>query len=201
MLSDKDTYDLIAKDPTKKSQIRSLLAGWKSKGYRTNTTYNSIYCSDGNLPRAYGLPKIHKPGFYFRLIVSSIDGSDYQLAYFIHKIISKDISKPSSHNENSFQLVKKLNGLPINDDYDLISLDVVSLFTNILINLALNVTRWEQIRKGTKIPLPEFINALRKVLDSTFDFLALIIRYTSKNSVLLWAHRFHQLLLILLWRK
>jgi len=56
----------------------------------------------------------------------------------------------------------------MNDDYDLISLDVV--FTNIPINFALDsvTSRWEQIRKGTKIPLPEFINALRKVLDSTF---------------------------------
>jgi len=76
MLSDKDMYDIIAKDPTKKltNDIKSLLAGWKTKGGITNTTYNSIYCSDGNLPKANGLPKIHKPGFNFRLIVSSIDG-------------------------------------------------------------------------------------------------------------------------------
>jgi len=42
-----------------------------------------------------------------------------------------------------------------------------------MINLALDcvTSRWEQIRKDTKIPLPEFINALRKVLDPTcFNF-------------------------------
>jgi len=57
----------------------------------------------------------------------------------------------------------------MNDDY-LISLNMMSLFTNIPINLALDdvTSRWKQIRKGTKIPLPEFINALRKILDSTF---------------------------------
>jgi len=79
MLRDKETYELIKKDPTKKriSDIRGLLAGWKSKRYISKTIYNSILCSDGKLPRAYGLPKVHKPGFSFRIIISSIDSPTY----------------------------------------------------------------------------------------------------------------------------
>jgi len=72
MLSDSETYDQIKKDPVKKiiKDIRTVLTGWKSKEYINNTIYNYIYCSDGNLPRAYGLPKIHKPGLTFRVIMS-----------------------------------------------------------------------------------------------------------------------------------
>jgi len=67
MLNDTNSYIKINKDPTKKltSDIRDVLARWKSKDYITNSMYNSIYCSEGNLPRAYGLPKIHKPGHTF----------------------------------------------------------------------------------------------------------------------------------------
>jgi len=82
--------------------------------------------SDGILPRAYGLPKIQ--GCPFR-IISSIDGPLYSLALFLHRIISRNISKPCSHN--SFQLVKKLSNLYIDNNYVLIFLDAISLFINI----------------------------------------------------------------------
>jgi len=148
-----------------------LLARWKSKGYISKTVYNSTLCSDGNLPRAYGLPKVHKPGFTFRVIISFIDSPTYQLANLIHKIISKNIRKPLSHIENSFQLTNELNGVTIDDkNYDLISLDVVSLFTNIPISLALEglIKRWDDINKGTSIPIDEFIGGVKMILDSTF---------------------------------
>jgi len=49
-----------------------------------------------------------------------------------------------SHLNNSFDLVQKLKDIQVDDDYILISLDVVALFTNILIDLAIkNVPkRW-----------------------------------------------------------
>jgi len=75
--------------------------------------------------------------------------TQYSIANFIHRIISKNIVKPHSQIENSYQLVHKLNGLPIEENYELISLDIVSLFTNIPSNLALeNVSnRWCQISR------------------------------------------------------
>jgi len=90
-------------------------------------------CSDGILPRAYGLPKIHKQDCTFRIIISSIDSPLYSLALFLHRIISGNIPKPFSHIKDSFQLVKKLTNLYIDDNYALISLDATSLFTNIFL--------------------------------------------------------------------
>jgi len=56
------------------------------------------------------------------------------------------------------------------DNYDLISLDVVSLFTNIPMNLALEgvTKRWDQIKKGINLPMNELIQAVKVILDSTF---------------------------------
>jgi len=89
----------------------------------------------------------------FRIITSSVDSPIYSIANFIHRIISKNIVKPHSHIENSYQLVHKLNGLSIEKNYKLISLDVDSLFTNIPSNLALKSisNRWCQISKGTNM--------------------------------------------------
>jgi len=172
MLSDTDTYEKINKDPTKKltNQTRELLTRWKNKEFITDNTYNRIYISDGNLPRAYGLPKIHKPGLTFRIIVSSVDGPLYSLGNYLHGIISKNISKPHSHILNSHQLVEKLNGTTIEKGYDLISLDVVSLFTNVPVNMAIDSVsnRWCNISKSTKIPKNEFIAALQLILESTY---------------------------------
>jgi len=128
MLRDNNTYDIIKKDPTKKLtndiSVIDLLARWKTKDFNkenkniSKTIYNSTYCSDSNLP-IYRLSKIHKLGFNFRIMISSIDNPTHQLAYYLHKTISKNIAKPFSRIDNSFQLVQKLNA-SIDKEYELI---------------------------------------------------------------------------------
>ncbi|KAG5314520.1 MOS1T transposase, partial [Pseudoatta argentina] len=70
--------------------------------------------------------------------------------------------KPRSEQPKKFE-EKELEALM------LISLDVVSLFTNIPIDLASDnvVRRWDSISKKTKILLDEFLIAFRIVLNST----------------------------------
>jgi len=171
ILNDTKTYKKINKDPTKKltNKIREILTIWKKKGYITDNTYNTIYRSDRNLLRVYGLSKIHKPGFTFRIIISSVDRPTYSIANFIHGKISKNIVKPHSHIENNYQLVHKLNGLSIEENYELISLDV-SLFTNIPLNLVLESVsnKWCQISKGINIPKNKILKALKLILENLF---------------------------------
>jgi len=52
---------------------------------------------------------------------------------------------------------------------DLISFDIISLFTNIPISLALEglTKRWDEIKKGTSIPINEFMEGVKMILDST----------------------------------
>jgi len=86
---------------------------------------SSLYIS-----KAYGLPKIHKENTPFRIIVSSVNSTLHSLAYFLHKILKRSLPLPNSHVVNSFELYKTLNGIHIPDNHSLISLDVISLFTN-----------------------------------------------------------------------
>jgi len=63
ILSDETTYEIMNHVPLQKmiKILTSILASWKQREYIDTHTYRRIYYSDGNLPKAYGLPKIHKP--------------------------------------------------------------------------------------------------------------------------------------------
>ena len=71
------------------------------------------------------------------IIVSSINSSLYSLAVFLDNIIIKTIPKTDSHIENSFKFFKKLDDRYLSDEFQLMSLDVVTLFTNVPIDYAM----------------------------------------------------------------
>ncbi|XP_011858700.1 PREDICTED: uncharacterized protein LOC105556227, partial [Vollenhovia emeryi] len=141
LLNDRETYNIVKKDPTKKliGSLHELLARWKKMNYIDETTYKGCNFTDGTLPRAYGLPKIHKTGYPLRIIVSSVNTPLHTFSTFLHKIIYSSVPKPDSHILNSFELVNKLNGLHLEQDYDIIPLDVISFFTNVPIDLAIDI--------------------------------------------------------------
>jgi len=122
MLLDKDTYSTLAINPMNKivNSIKGLLTRWKKMEYISLATYRNLYCSDGILPRAYGLPKVHKPDCPFRIIISSIDSPLYSLANFLHNIINKGMPKAKTHINNSFLLLKILSGLKLENETCLI---------------------------------------------------------------------------------
>jgi len=137
--------------------------------------------SDASLPKAYGLPKIHKENLSFRIIVSSINTALYKIGSLLQKIISDCVPKPSSHVNNSFELYRRLSGLKLASSESVFSLDVVSLFTNIPLNLALDSinNRWVNIEPHTKIKKPDFLKMVEFVLGSTyFTFNSYIYKQT-----------------------
>ena len=58
MLSNKDTYSVINKDPTNKmtNKLKELLTKWKKSNYISKATYKSVCYSDGVLPRVHNVP-------------------------------------------------------------------------------------------------------------------------------------------------
>ncbi|KAG5321201.1 SETMR methyltransferase, partial [Acromyrmex heyeri] len=101
------------------TEIRNLLTKWENKNYIVQYTYKKLYVSDGEFSRSYGLPKIHKEDHPVRMIVSCINNAFYQLMIFLKNII------------------KKLNGIPINNNFSTISFDVVLMYTNILTDIVI----------------------------------------------------------------
>jgi len=143
---------------------------YNKKGFISKQTYFSLFSSDSILPKAYGLPKIHKKSFPYRIIVSSINTALYPIASYIQKIISISLTYDEKHVKNSFDLYKILSGKKIGNTDILLSLDVISLFNNIPQDLAIEgiSNRWNMIKKNTNIPMKDFISALQLILSSTY---------------------------------
>jgi len=116
------------------------------------------------------LPKIHKKRFSLRIIVSSSGNPLYNLATYLQRILQDSLSISFSHINNSLDLINKLNGLHIPVNCTLISLDVISLFTNVPIEMVMDILdeKWSFIEKHSILPKIEFFNAIKLVLHSTF---------------------------------
>lgn len=100
--------------------------------------------------------------------VSSVNSPLYSIANFLHNILINNLPRARSHIENSFHF--SISNKKLNNSFILMSLDVVSLFTNVLIELALQGihNRWSYIKKSTDIPKDSFLDLIKFVLTSTY---------------------------------
>ncbi|KAG5335552.1 GT2D2 protein, partial [Acromyrmex charruanus] len=98
ILSDTNTYAFVNKDPSKKltRDLHTFLVRWKRDQFIDELTYRRLLTSDGVIPRAYGLIKIHKEDYSLRVIVSCINSPLYNFSLFLHNLISDVISIPKS---------------------------------------------------------------------------------------------------------
>jgi len=140
---------VVKTDPTKKiiKNLRNLLARWRKKEFISVRTARSLLYSDGVLPRAYGLPKIHKDNVPLRIIISSLNSPVHSFAAFLRKLLYDNLSKSNNHIANSFELVNKLNNFYIEEHIKIVSFNVVNLFTNIPHDLIIGniAKKWTQV--------------------------------------------------------
>lgn len=81
--------------------------------------------------------------------------------------VKNAVGKTTSNIKNSTELVKKLRKMRPPPNYKLITLDVVSLFTNIPKEVVLSAVqkRWTKSKRFTSLPKDEFIAGLKIVLE------------------------------------
>jgi len=73
-LDDDRTYKKTFKDPLKTitNKTNNMLKMWRDNKIIDDPMYKGLRCTNGNLPRCYGLPEVHKEGFPLRIVVSSV---------------------------------------------------------------------------------------------------------------------------------
>jgi len=83
LLGDQATYKELKKDPLKRltNKINELIKSWRKNNLINEMTYKHLNCTNGNLPRCFGLPNIHKDGFPLRIIVSALGSPVYNISY------------------------------------------------------------------------------------------------------------------------
>ncbi|XP_058827883.1 uncharacterized protein LOC131687808 [Topomyia yanbarensis] len=105
-----------------------------------------------------------------RLINSTIGTATYNAAKFLSSILNGIVGKTDHHIVNSFEFVGDIRQHIVTNECALFSLDVVSLFTNVPVDYAIESVRlrWGELEEHTKIPESSFIAMLELVLTSTF---------------------------------
>lgn len=143
-----------------------------NKNYITDEVYQNITKHNSPIPKAYGLPKIHKDGVPIRIIVASYESPAHEISAYFAKIL-KILTINSKYNiKNSFELVSKLTGITLDHDELLTSYNVKSLFTNVSVDYALDAIdeRWNEIEMVTPIPKEDFFRVLNFILRDCNQF-------------------------------
>lgn len=124
------------------------------------------------LPKLYGLPKIHKPGDNMRPIVSNINAPTYNLAKYLVKVFSSFKKFDSMSVKNNINLIEKLSNIKIKENEILISFDVVALFPSIPIEITIGFLKeWLNELKIENNKIKELINLTKLCMSqNVFQF-------------------------------
>ncbi|XP_044585993.1 uncharacterized protein LOC123266030 [Cotesia glomerata] len=121
-------------------------------------------------PRLYGLRKTHKVGCKLRPVVSNIGSPVYEISRFVHKVLSPYVLSLKFNMKDSYQFVDRIKSIVVDNDYQLISLDVVSLFTNVKRSLIIKIIddRWEDMKEFVDLDRDLFIDLVNFCFDSGY---------------------------------
>jgi len=106
LLKGVNIYTVVKRNPIKsiENNLNNVLRKWLLNDYISKSQNSKLRSSDSNLPKVYGLPKVHKTNCPYRIIVSSINTALYSLFFFLQDIISISLEKSNSCVANSFDL-------------------------------------------------------------------------------------------------
>jgi hypothetical protein len=177
IVSDEDTYKKVSSDPTNK--IEKLL-NTKLKKYfyplvATNKNrYKFLLSTNGAPPMLYGLPKVHKPPkFPCRPIVDFNPSPLKNLSQFLNSQLSPMSGKLNSHIKNSAELKEQIMMTKLTQEEELVSFDVVSLYSSIPYDVALRVCASyvgsePDFESKSKMKISHFMDLLDFCLKNTY---------------------------------
>ena len=126
------------------------------------------------MAKFYALLKTHKENFMIDLpsrpVISDINTPPSFVSKFLCNILQNCCSLPKSHVKNSFDTKEKLKDITIPEDYILISLDVVSLFSNISKDQVLQSLdkRFNKIHSKSKVPFHLIVYIINFIFDNLY---------------------------------
>ena len=159
LLGDGDTYRKIPRNPTARmeTKVTRMVKDLADKGYITDRQRVQLAPQYSTSPQISGLPKIHKESVPLRPIISTTASPTYRVAKELARILSPLVSHTESFVKNSSHFVQGLGRLSLGKNDRKVRFDVVSLFTRVPIDEALQVISSllhndESLRDRTSMP-------------------------------------------------
>lgn len=173
LLQDDNVYREIQRDPTTTLQRKNnkFVQELKKEKHINDEVAKKLTMYKAVPPRLYGLPKIHKDNIPLRPIVSSINSPTGFISRWVSDILNQAFQEYNSYAvKNSFVFAEKINNFKLPEGYVLISLDVVSLFTNISIDLILKILEdeWGRISSITSVPMSSFLEIVKFIYGANY---------------------------------
>ncbi|XP_050502963.1 uncharacterized protein LOC126882192 [Diabrotica virgifera virgifera] len=173
LIDNDGSYKPISSDPTPTLQRKcnALISSLAVSKQIDNNTKKKLTTYNGTIAKFYALPKIHKPILSVRPIVASIGTPTEYISAFVTDILTKAYDYENRYYvKDSFQMVEKFNGYKLPDNYVLVSLDVVSLFSNVYLRISLMVieANWDRIGGCCSISFDNFINIVEFLFTNTY---------------------------------
>lgn len=138
LLADTSTYEPITNNPLKSAQ-REFNERLKLILIEFPELFKNVKSFLPKMAYFYGLPKVHKENYPLRPIISNIEYITYKLSKWLSKelkILVGNISR--SHLTNSVDFIEKITNINFTGK-NVVSYDVVSLFTNVPLNFTLEL--------------------------------------------------------------
>ena len=156
-------FKQLKDDPTRpiECKMQSLLRKIKSK-LPDEETYKKLYPTGSAPGKFYGTAKVHKlkdgeqvDKLPLRPIVSNIGTATYQTAKYLAKLLSP-LNKSIYSVNSTKEFLKDLESISIADDEEMVSFDVVGLFTNVPLDHTIKIIL-DRIynKKEIKTEIPE----------------------------------------------
>ena len=101
--------------------------------------HSHLRSSAGSILQLYGLPKLHKQDVPLHLIVSFAASPTYRLSRFLANLLALVVGRSCSHVRNSKDFAEFISQQALREDEVMVSFDVVSPFTCVPTDLAVQV--------------------------------------------------------------
>ena len=173
ILEDVNYYKTLSRDPTSTYQQKAnkIVSNLKNSNILSPEQARQLTIYNQASPKFYGLPKIHKQNVPLRPIISSINAPNSKLAQFATDILTQAYDDNNIYfTRDSFTFSDFINNKQLPPDYVIISLDVISLFSNIPYYLIKNsiIKHWQQISEKTNLSQKKFLEIVEFIFDTTY---------------------------------
>ena len=177
-----DKFVELQEDPTAQFESRVQKCLRKMKKRLGQTTYNSVYPTASRPGRFYGTAKLHKVEegctdvnqLPVRPIISNIGTATYKTSKYLAKLFAP-LTKSKYTINSTKEFIAYTKELKVEEEYEMISFDVSNLFTNVPLELTIDLILKKVYGKKmikTKLrkeELRELLELCTKEMHFTFD--------------------------------